>query len=66
MEKMGQVLHAPVNSENIVEKLWLQHKIQLSPEQLRLAKPISSLGTFAVPVQLEDIEVNLTVRVQAR
>ncbi len=60
------MLHAPVDSQNIVDKLWLQHKIQLSAEQLKLAKPISSLGTFAVPVQLEDIEVKLTVRVQSR
>jgi ribosomal protein L9 len=62
----GQILHAPVTADNIVEKLWLQHKIQLAKDQLDLEAPISQLGTFSVPVKLEDIDVPLKVRVQAR
>ncbi|ELR15211.1 ribosomal protein L9, Nterminal domain containing protein [Acanthamoeba castellanii str. Neff] len=61
-----QILHAPVTADNIVEKLWLQHKIQLAKDQLDLEAPISQLGTFSVPVKLEDIDVPLKVRVQAR
>jgi ribosomal protein L9 len=62
----GQVLHAPVTAANIVEKLWLQHKIQLATDQVDLYEPISQLGTFSVPVKLEDLDVALKVRVLSR
>lgn len=66
IQREPQVLHSAVTATNIIEKLWLQHKIQLSPEQLKLDSPIAQIGTYAVPVNLEDISVPLKVRVQAR
>jgi len=61
-----KVLHAPVSAENIVEKLKRQHKIELSADQLDLSAPITQLGTFNVPVKIEQAFVDLKVRVQAR
>jgi ribosomal protein L9 len=63
---VAQVLHAPVTADNIIEKLWLQHKIQLAKDQVNLNSPISQVGTYSVPVRLQDIDVALKVRVQGR
>jgi len=61
-----QILHAPVTVPNILEKLWLQHKIELSPEQVSLPAPLTKIGTYSVPVLIEDLNVPLTVVVQPR
>jgi len=47
-------LHSPVKVENIAEKLWKQHKVRLTPEQILLPAPITKLGAYKVAVKLQE------------
>jgi len=61
-----QTLHAGVSRENIAEKLWKQHKIRLRPEDIKIASPYTTLGTFTVPVTFASVEVPLKVTIAKR
>jgi len=60
------ILHAPVSKENIVEKLWKQHKIQFDTEHLALPEPLKSLGEFKIPVAVAGTQIPLTVKIVPR
>lgn len=48
----GQMV-ASVTKENIIEKTYKQHRIQLTPEQIELMEPINNIGFLQVPIMIE-------------
>jgi ribosomal protein L9 len=45
-------IHSPITADIIAEKLYLQRRMLLRPEQIQLPEPINALGHYAVKVAL--------------
>eukprot|EP01090_Pellita_catalonica_P007641 TRINITY_DN18232_c0_g1_i1.p1 TRINITY_DN18232_c0_g1~~TRINITY_DN18232_c0_g1_i1.p1 ORF type:complete len:217 (-),score=36.27 TRINITY_DN18232_c0_g1_i1:24-674(-) len=63
-QKGNRALHSDITKEEIIIKLWQQHKIELAEEEVNLPKPIEAFGEFRVPVTYSGVTVNLSVVVR--
>lgn len=50
--KIDTELRSPVEKDEIISEVARQLGVHIKPENLQLASPLSSLGEFAVPLQL--------------
>jgi large subunit ribosomal protein L9 len=59
-------LHAPVLPENIADKLLKQTGVAVTPADVLLRQPLTSIGPHVVPVLIGDAAVDLKVRIDKR
>lgn len=59
-------LHAGVHIDNVVEKLKVQHGIDLQPTQVVLPTPIQSLGDHTIQVMIENNTLPLKLKIEKR
>ena len=54
-----------ISGSEILEELGRQHRIQLSPDALKLDKPLKSTGSHILPIEISGEKANLKVVIVA-
>ncbi len=57
-------LYAAITEKHLAEALKEQHSIEVKPEQILIAEPIKTLGSFTVKVKVAEQEQPFTVKVE--